>query len=158
MNLLLAHLRLANLIERELSTGLAHVRYSFRDGSEVKRKALTPIQALTLAQMLEHSRSRGGPEPHPMRATELALPLGGGGLRTTVQACLAPLIKAGLVEQFPDASDKRLVGYALTEAGRQVAIWAITAIGRCDSNLRGALRDKELSWAWRVLSEICLEA
>ncbi|WP_269632519.1 hypothetical protein [Pelomonas sp. BJYL3] len=158
MNLLLAHLRLANLIERELSAGLAHVRYSFRDGSEVKRKALTPIQALTLAQMLEHSRSRGGPEPHPMRATELALPLGGGGLRTTVQACLAPLIKAGLVEQFPDASDKRLVGYALTEAGHQVAIGAIIAIGRCDSNLRGALRDKELSWAWRVLSEICLEA
>ncbi|HLO96308.1 MAG TPA: hypothetical protein VK195_18520 [Burkholderiaceae bacterium] len=154
MNLLLSHLRLANLIERELSAGLAHVRYSFRDGSEVERKALTPIQALTLAQMLEHSRSRGGPEPHPMRATELALPLGGGGLRTTIQACLVPLIKAGLVKQFPDASDKRLVGYGLTEAGQQVAIGAIIAIGRCDSKLRGALRDKELSWAWRKLSEV----
>ncbi len=157
MNLLFAHLRLANLIERELSAGLAYVRYSCKVESGVQEKALTPIQALTLAQMYEYSRSSGGPEPHPMRARELALRLGGGGLRTTVQACLTPLIKAGLVKEFRHVSDKRLVGYGLTEAGHQVAVWVTVEVGRCESKLRRALRDKELSWAWRELSEISLK-
>jgi len=152
MDLLLAHLRLANLVEHRLGILLSDITYSATVGAEAKTKALTPIQALTLALMLKHSRKHALQSTPPQSAKEIASRLGCS--RTTVQACLVPMLAAKLVATTLDCSDRRLVGYVLSKEGETIAGFAAYKIGLCDGELRRQLRDKKLSPAWTGLSEI----
>lgn len=146
MYLLLAHLQIASLAERRIAALASMVSHVVGNES----KALTVNQSLLLLRMLRRARQQDFPEPEvPQSVNELAGKLGWS--RTNTQACLADLLKSGLVLRAPSGSkdkvDGRIPIYVLSAAGVAVAGRAKFFVRRCDAEFRKHLRLKKLEIA-----------
>ena len=158
MQATLACLRISGLLERRLAEHLDSVTYEVEidEGGKInlagsakankrtqkRLRAITPIQARVLVSMLKTDRAHLPRAASPQSASDIASQLGCG--RTTVQACLVPLLNAGLVRKTEVADklkpDRRVPGYTLGEDGLARAWWSRDALRKCETELKRILK------------------